>query len=527
MSCAPFRALVLLPILLAAWSVAQQNDIPFQRDSYIDVERNAAKLDARIHSGLKPVIESRADLTNVMGHRVDTTKYYYWITEKLFKTHLLEIKGEDFKLTADPLVQFEYGNDFGDRTAYTDTNRYYSNVRGVYITGDLGSRISFYTMVQEHQAILPQYIFLQSASEGVISGQGRVKLQSGRILDYGWSQGVVSYKAAEWLNVQLGQGRHFVGHGYRSVLLSDHAVSAPYFKLSALSLNKRFQYTTWLSKLQSGVQTSDRLPSVGSSESLFYWMRGRFNHLSVNLGRVQLGLFESTIFQDIDSAGVQDFDALELNPVIGVNTLVRGFDGIEKSVVGLDLRVKVTEKGYIYGQFATDDPSKQRYAYQAGVRWFDVLRKDLHVQLEYNAAQPFTYQNNPAKLAYKHAGLPLAHPMGAYFNETVALVDAGFGRIWGQARLVLATYHKDPNTTENYGSSLNRSDIAVQGPDGPVVRQLTYLDASVSYLFNANTNLRLYVGVQRRSLTNSTDNGQSTFAYFGIRTALFNRYYDI
>ena len=59
------------------------------------------------------------------------------------------------------------------------------------------------------------------------------------------------------------------------------------------------------------------------------------------------------------------------------------------------------------------------------------------------------------------------------------------------------------------------------------MRQLTYLDALVSYFFNANTNLRLYVGVQRRSLTNSTDNGQSTFAYFGIRTALFNRYYDI
>jgi hypothetical protein len=52
-------------------------------------------------------------------------------------------------------------------------------------------------------------------------------------------------------------------------------------------------------------------------------MRGRFNHLSVNLGRVQVGLFESTIFEDIDSTGVKPFDALELNPMIGVNTLVR------------------------------------------------------------------------------------------------------------------------------------------------------------------------------------------------------------
>jgi hypothetical protein len=79
---------------------------------------------------------------------------------------------------------------YGDRTAYVDTNRYYSNVRGVYITGDLGDRkISFQTMVQEHQAIVPQYLFLQVAGQGVISGQGRVKLKSARILDYGWSQG--------------------------------------------------------------------------------------------------------------------------------------------------------------------------------------------------------------------------------------------------------------------------------------------------------------------------------------------------
>ena len=56
---------------------AQQNDIPLQRDVYIDVERNAAKREARVHSGMKPVLESRADLTNVMGHRVDSTKYYY------------------------------------------------------------------------------------------------------------------------------------------------------------------------------------------------------------------------------------------------------------------------------------------------------------------------------------------------------------------------------------------------------------------------------------------------------------------
>lgn len=505
----------------------QQNDIPLQRDFYIDVERNAAKRDARIHTGLKPLIESRADLTHVMGYRVDSAKYYYVLTAKIMKEHLVDIKGEDYRFTADPLFQFETGNDFGDRTAYQDTNRYYHNMRGFVLAGDLGSKISFRTMFQENQAIMPQYLFLLASQTGVVSGQGRAKFDQRRILDYGWSQGNVSYTPAAWLNVQFGHGKHFVGHGYRSMLLSDHALNAPFLKFSALTTNKRFQYSTWVSKLQSGVKTPDRLPTGQSSESLFYWMHGRFNHLSVDLGPVQVGLFESTLFQNIDSAGVRPFDPMELNPVIGINTLVGGFKGKNKDLVGLDLRIKLTDKGYLYGQFATDGPSDQRYSYQAGIRWFDVIRKDIHVQVEYNAAQPFMYTNDPTKLAYKHSALPLAHPMGAYFNETVAIVDAGFGRVIGQVKLVLATYHTDPSTNEVYGGSLDRPDLPVNGPVGPVMQELTYMDVNTSYLLNPNTNLRLFIGVQRRGLTHSTDNEQSTYLYFGVRTALFNRYYDL
>lgn len=506
---------------------AQQNDIPLQRDFYIDVERNAAAVGARIHSGLKPMLESRADLTDVMGHRVDSTKYYYWITEQIFRDHFLEVKGEDFRLTADPLFQFEYGWERADRTAYADTNRFYSNVRGVMFTGDIGSKLSFQTVVQEHQSIAPQYLFTYVSEVGSISGQGRVKISQRRVLDYGWSQGNVSYTPLSWLNVQFGHGKHFVGHGYRSVLLSDNAVNAPYLKFSLLSTNKRFQYSTWLSKTESGVNQADRLPTGQSAESLFYWRRARFNHLSIDLGRVQVGLFESTLFEDIDSTGVKSFDALELNPVIGINTLTRGFDGREKSLVGIDLRIKLTDKGYVYGQFAADDPNGKRYAYQAGIRWFDVVRRGVNLQVEYNSATPFMYTHGRTKLAYEHAGLPLAHPLGTYFTEVVGIADALFGRVGGQVKVVSATYHRNPSTDENYGGSLARNDVEVSGPLGPVVQDLIHLDAMASYLFNPHTNMRVYLGFQRRGLNNAPDTQQSSFIYLGFRTAIFNRYYDI
>jgi hypothetical protein len=506
---------------------AQHNDVPYNRDIYVELERDAAARDARTFTGLKPVIESRADLTHVMGYQVDSSKYYYWYTQKLLKESLFIVQDGDFRVAIDPLFRFEYGMDKGDVTAYSDTNRYYFNTRGFRIKGDLGNKISFQTMFHENQAIVPQYLFLSVRNTGVISGQGRVKLENRRKLDYGWARSSLSYMPWEWLNVQFGHGNHFVGHGYRSVLLSDHAINAPYLKFSALAADGRLQYTTWHTKLIHGVRQMDRLPTGDASESLFYWMRARYNHLALRLGRVELGLFEATIFRNIDEQGVRPFDALELNPVLGVNTLVNAAGGDHKSMLGLDMRVKVLDKAYVYGQFGTDDLGQQRHAWQAGLRLFDVVRKDLHVQLEYNAAQPFMYMHDPAQLAYMHAGLPLAHPQGTWFNEAVAIVEAGFGRTRLQGKVILATYHRDPLPEANLGTDLRKPDIPAMEDLDPLVRNLTFLDLNASYLVNPATNMRLSLGVIRRDVPGTSDNLQSTYFHVAWSTNLFNRYYDI
>ncbi|MBL0129645.1 MAG: hypothetical protein IPP83_19825 [Flavobacteriales bacterium] len=519
-------------VLLALFSIidlhsafAQQNDVPLQRDIYIDVERNAAKLDARIHSGLKPLIESRADLTNVMGYRVDSSKYYYVVTEKLFKEHLLIVNEGDFHLTVDPLFHQEYGRDEGNTSAYADTTLLSFNTRGFWVRGDIGPKVSFQTMFHENQGRVPQYLYQRVLRTEVLPGQGRVKIKNETQLDYGWSQGNVSYSPVKWLNIQLGHGKHFVGHGYRSVLLSDNAINSPYLEFSVLAPNRKWQYSTWHTKLMHGVTRDDRIASGESSENLFYWTRARFHHLSVDLGRAQVGLFEATLFRNLDQDRQQAFDAMELNPVIGLNTLRYGFGNGTKCLVGTDLRVKLTDKAYIYGQFATDGPG--RYAWQAGARAFDVLRKDLHVQVEYNAASPFMYMNSPVRQAYMHGGYPLAHPLGTSFGEFVAIVDLGVKRFWFQGKVNLAAFERDTSTVFNNGTDLDRPDVDLPSPDGPVHRTLTYLDLNASYLVNPNTNLRIVAGMWRRDQPGSPDIVQSTYIYIAVRTNLFNRYYDL
>ncbi|MCB0763370.1 MAG: capsule assembly Wzi family protein [Flavobacteriales bacterium] len=517
----------LTALTIAAFSQAQQNDVPFQRDVYEGIERNAARIDDRSLTGLKPVLESRVDVTGAMGYRVDSTRYFYWLTEKLFRDHLLDVREGDLRLTLDPLFRFEVGLEQGDATPYADTNRFYQNVRGFRITGDLGPKVSFQTMFHETQAIMPQYLFRSALAIGAMPSQGRVKFPAVPKMDFGWSQSSLSYSPARWINLQLGHGKHFVGHGYRSVLLSDNTIPAPYLQLSLLSNNGRWHYTTWHTKLEHGVRPDDRLPTGASSESLFWWMRARFDHLGVQLGRVELGLFESTIFRNIDEEGIRPFDALELNPVIGVNTAVNGFGGEYKQLVGVDLRIKVVDKAFVYGQFGTDDPEQERYAWQAGLRCFDVGLKDLNLQLEYNTAVPFMYMDDPVQLAYMHAGSPMAHPMGANFSEVVAILEQTFRERWRiQAKLNLATYHRDRTATDNHGSDLDKPDIAMTD-DPPLDQELMYLDVNASYLFNPKTNLRFIAGVTRRDLSNAPDGQQSTLIHVSVSTALFNRYYDL
>ncbi|MDX9749946.1 MAG: hypothetical protein RBT71_02570, partial [Flavobacteriales bacterium] len=412
----------------------------------------------------------------------------------------------------------------GDPTAYADTNRFYMNTRGFRIAGDLG-RVSFQTMFHETQAIMPGYIFWHGYTEGVLIGHGRTKFNDGRKFDAGFSQGNVSYSPTDHINIQLGHGRHFVGHGHRSMLLSDHAMDAPYLKFSFLAMQGRLQYSTWHTKLMHRLREADRLPTGDANEALFRWMRARFNHLSVHLGRAQLGLFEATIYRNITSEGVRPFDVQELNPVIGINTAMNGFDGERKTLVGADLRVKLMDKLYMYGQWATDRPG-ERQAWQAGLRVFDLLRKDLHVQLEYNTADPYMYMHQRPTQAYMHASLPLAHPTGTAFNEVVAIVEQGFGRLRLQGKVNLAARQRDPGPEASLGTDLRKPDEPADPPSEPRTEERFSLDANISYLVNPVSNLRLVGGFMRRDVQGGEDRFNSGLIYIAVRTALFNRYHD-
>ena len=46
------------------------------------------------------------------------------------------------------------------------------------------------------------------------------------------ANGHVSYQTSKHFNFQFGHGKHFIGDGYRSMLLSDNSFNYPYLKIT-------------------------------------------------------------------------------------------------------------------------------------------------------------------------------------------------------------------------------------------------------------------------------------------------------
>ena len=92
------------------------------------------------------------------------------------------------------------------------------------------------------------------------------------------SSGYISYSPIKEFNIQFGQGKHFIGDGYRSMLLSDNSFNYPYLSISLNLLDGKLFYKT----VNAWMQTLERMPLSASPEALFKRKSGSFHYLSLS-----------------------------------------------------------------------------------------------------------------------------------------------------------------------------------------------------------------------------------------------------
>ena len=465
-----------------------------------------------------------------------------WLGKKFWNEHMVMLKGRDFWLTLDPGVDLQVGKDTD-----ADINTY-NNTRLVYTQGGIGKNINFFAVIYESQGRFSNYFnrFAEArkpdgGNPAIIPGRGIAKQFKEDSYDYPIATGHVSYTPSEHFNVQLGHGKNFIGDGYRSLLMSDNASPHPFFKLNTTFW--KIKYTnTWMS-------LRDVRPAVTESGSF----RTKFmaNHyLSINISkRLNVGLFESVIWENDNDRG---FDLNYINPVIFYRAIEfsTGSRG-GNALIGLTAKYKFTDRVNVYSQliidefstsdiFGGNDSYKNKIGYQLGAKYYDAFGvKNLFLQAEYNRVRPYTYSHNEITLNYGHNNQSMAHTLGANFSEFIAIGRYHHGRIYGNAKVIVAKRGFEFNTAEDqlfYGGSIYGTEDNRAGDEGNELAQGNTVDffhteLEAGYLINPATNLKVYGSVIFRDFKpelNTTEvfENQTTWVNFGIRTDLFNWYYD-
>lgn len=465
-----------------------------------------------------------------------------WLKDYHWQNSLINVErepqGEEpvFRLYIDPLLNLQSMNVMEDGND-TVAGRYYINTRGITAHGDIGTRVSFETSFYENQAFFPGYIKDFAEGTQVIPGQGRWKRFKTTGYDYAMATGYISYSPNRFFNAQIGSGKHFVGDGYRSLLLSDNAFSYPYARLTGwFGPNNMFQYTQIYASLMNLLANS---PVPPGTERLFQKKAASFTQLSVNIGRIaEVSLFQSLIWTAADDRNKQCLRLAYFNPVMFTSVIDFGLNDRDNYSIGGTFHVDVLKTLRVYGQVVADDFGKgvrHKTGFQLGVKYYNAFTlKHLHLQFEMNKVNPYTYSATDSMQSFTHYNQPLAHPLGANFIEYNGSLQYKIGDFFLHTRFSMATIGAD-TAGHVYGQDVFVSDALADNTTfgsntnyfgrGEEVK-LTTIDASIGYMISYASNLNVSLGFSDRKVQTPATLDHTRYVYVAVRTSLTNNYLD-
>jgi hypothetical protein len=461
------------------------------------------------------------------------------VGRKLFNEDLLELHHvdtvnglrRDFNLVVSPLMDFRGGFDLND----TNREKIFQNTRGLIIRGAVAEKFQFESVFLENQSTLVEYQDAIAQDSKVIPGNGRWKKYNTNGYDYAMSSGYVLYRANKHLVVQAGHGKHKIGSGYRSLLLSDNAFNYPYARIETRFFKNKIQYTSVYALLMNLTGGDAKIPK--GTERIFQKKPAAFHHLSFQLHkRINLSFFQSLIWSKSDSMNRMNLDATYFNPIIFSNLAIYGFQDSRNILTGMDIRIQPLKRLLLFGQFLLDENGSRKSVsnksgWQAGLKVFDLFSvQRLFLQLEYNTVRPFTYSSTDPGQSYTHYAQPIAHPAGANFSEALVLMGYRYKRFFIQGKVNYL--QQGLNLGTNYGQNIFLSDFNPALPSQSLYQGITsetiVAEGKIGCLLNPKTNLNVHAGFLFRSQQIATGPSPrfTNFVYVGCSTSLFNTYWD-
>jgi hypothetical protein len=320
----------------------------------------------------------------------------------------------------------------------------------------------------------------------------------------------------------FGNDQNFIGSGYRSLLLSDFAKN--YTQLKINTQIWRFHYQNIFAEFTNFVP--NQLKPYPNKYGAFHYLTYDVN------SRINVGVMEAIMFYDNKHDGRQ-FEISYLNPIIFYRSAEQQLGSSDNSLLGANINIIPVRKLKLYGQLLLDEFRVHellnqsgwwgnKYGIQAGLKWVDIFGlPNVDLQSEFNMVRPYTYSEDSTAKSYTQFSQPLAHPLGANFEELVNIIsinpygpliiqfkyiyarqgiDSAGGLDWGGNPLISYNARPKQYNNEMLQGLLNTTQIAeVQATYQ--VRHNLMLDLSVLYrkennsIYHDNT---FYVGAGLR-----------------------------
>ncbi|WP_448698035.1 gliding motility protein RemB [Mucilaginibacter sp. AW1-3] len=522
-----FMLLLIATFALRAQSVYQ----PYSYQFYQKFSTELYSTNTAIHTSIKPWFVD----DTLLKHKYDSLTQINngangILKGRFFNEHLIDVQHPGYTLYADVLPDLQAGYNFaGNKSTWLTT-------LGYQVGGTIGSKFFFYGSGYNNKAQFPDYLTSYANGVGVVSGQTRVTNRGSNITDWSYYTFLLSYTPVKYVNFTVGQDKNFIGDGYRSMLLSDYASPYPFLKATVNVGSVKYMALYTLFEDPNGPK------APGDASNLKKW--GYFQYIDWSVSnRVSLGFFQSLISADQDSVGhKRGFDFSYATPLTFLTAVESSHGSPDKNGLGLTAKWKFTDKNIVYGQFnltefqagdffSSNGSSRNKYAYQLGVRGADLFKvKTLNYLFEFNAAKPYTYSETVGFRNYSHYSEPLAHPFGANFREWLGILNYSVGRFDLQGQVNYAYYGLDIDDL-NYGKDIFKSYNKPAKLTGNYIGQglrtdFYYAEGKVAYLLNPKYNLRLEIGVLFRDEKNSVYNNKTGLITFGLCSSFRNIYND-
>lgn len=454
--------------------------------------------------------------------------------------NLLEVNVKDFFLAVNPVLQVTYGKESGNSL------NTFLNTRGITLRGLIAKKIGFSTTLTDNQERGPGFFRDKISSLRAVPGYGFYKSFKTNGVDYFDARGYVTFGVTKYIDVQFGHDKNFIGNGYRSLFLSDWGNSYLFLKLNTRIW--KFNYQNIFMELMPQF--------TKSGDNLLDRKYQALHHLSFDVSKsVTIGLFEAVTF-----GRRNHFDFQYLNPIIFLRHLEGSTGSADKAKAGFDFKANVANRLQFYGQFLLDefvlgklrnDPSNyvNKYGYQLGAKYVDAFGiANLDLQVESNRVRPFTYSHYDSVANYTHYNQPMAHPLGANFQEFIGILKYQPAPKWYiYARAMYYYQGLDSmginNVLYNFGGNpfrLYNTDKPPVDPSDPLSPQRTNgfnvgsgdkakcLNALLQVSYEVRENIYFDLSLQSRTYKLSSAGAKTSHTLFsaGIRINMFKREYD-